>query len=560
MVSQIPIRQLSDRFRRRISRDWRVWRNQQRILRLSRQVTQQVQRQAAHSQPADRPVIFFNASTRLTGISLNAAYSLLASWGVQLSGTPVIHYACKAGMSRCVLGMQRDQPASKPPCKTCIAQTSRLLLSAPVVPFTFQIDQDLDVQLASLDLDALSQFDQSWGQIKIPLGNLVLPASRWVLRRHTLNDDEPTRFLLREYIRSAWQIACQFDTLLDQVNPQAVVVFNGQFYPEATVRWVALQRGLRVVTHEVGLRPFTAFFTTGEATAYPLDIPEDFQLSEQQNQQLDDYLAQRFQGQFSMAGIRFWSDMQQLDQAFLEQATRFKQIVPVFTNVIFDTSQPHSNAIFPHMFAWLDMVHDLARQYPETFFVLRAHPDEMRPGKESRESVAEWVVNSKADSLPNLTFIDSHQVLSSYELIQRSKFVMVYNSTIGLEASIMGVPVLCAGKARFTQIPTVFFPSVSQQSQSFFREQAEQFLNADRIPAPVEFQKNARRFLYFQLFRSSLPFEDYLVEDGVWPGFVHFKSFKWQQLQSENSASIKAIVDGIFHGGSFLLPEEVSLR
>ena len=66
-------------------------------------------------------------------------------------------------------------------------------------------------------------------------------------------------------------------------------------------------------------------------------------------------------------------------------------MVPVFTNVIFDTSQPHSNVVFPHMFAWLDCVLELVRAHPETLFVIRAHPDEIRPGKESRESVAQWV-------------------------------------------------------------------------------------------------------------------------------------------------------------------------
>ena len=59
---------------------------------------------------------------------------------------------------------------------------------------------------------------------------------------------------------------------------------------------------------------------------------------------------------------------------------------------------------------------------------------------------------------PNVVFVSPNETLSSYELIQKSRFVMIYNSTIGLEASIMGAAVLCAGRARFTQYPTVFFP------------------------------------------------------------------------------------------------------
>ncbi len=65
-----------------------------------------------------------------------------------------------------------------------------------------------------------------------------------------------------------------------------------------------------------------------------------------------------------------------------------------------------------------------------------------------------------------MVFVGPQETLSSYELIQKSKFVMVYNSTIGLEASIMGAAVLCAGKARFTQYPTVFFPQTVDEVKS----------------------------------------------------------------------------------------------
>ena len=83
-------------------------------------------------------------------------------------------------------------------------------------------------------------------------------------------------------------------------------------FPEATARWVALDEGIPVITHEVGLQPFTAYFTEGQATAYPIQIPDSFQLNESQNDQLNQYLEQRFQGNFSMAGIRFWPTMKVL--------------------------------------------------------------------------------------------------------------------------------------------------------------------------------------------------------------------------------------------------------
>jgi hypothetical protein len=140
--------------------------------------------------------------------------------------------------------------------------------------------------------------------------------------------------------------------------------------------------------------------------------------------------------------------------------------------------------------------------------------------------------------------------LSSYELIQKSKFVMVYNSTIGLEASLMGVAVLCAGKARFTQYPTVFFPQTVEE----VRRKMEEFLETEEIHIPPEFKRNARRFLYYQLFRTSLSFGDFL-EPSVRTTQTRLKSFDLGKLSPENSKAIEAIFDGLLNSGDFLLKD-----
>lgn len=519
-----------------------------------------------------RPVAFFKVSSGLDDLSWNSAFHLLTSWGLRLQGIPVAYFACQRGMSRCVLGTNRHNPAQPPPCRSCVFQSQTLYAGVPVnrlsgwrvdrlasserlsgfqmsqatvTWFTFERDAKLDAALEALSLNELMTF--TWQGM--PLGELVLPALRWILRRHHLVDEDETRFLYREYILSAFNVARRFEQFLDAVQPQAVVVFNGQFYPEATAKWVAKQRGLRVITHEVGLQPMSGFFTEGEATIYPIEIPDSFELTEAQNARLDAYLEQRFQGNFSMAGIRFWPSMKGLDESFLKRAARFRQIVPVFTNVIFDTSQPHANTVFPDMFAWLDLVLETARQHPETLFVIRAHPDEARPGKESQESVAEWVQTRRAAELPNLVFVPPQEYLSSYELIARSKFVLIYNSTIGLEASILGAPVLCAGKARFTRYPTVFFP----QSIPEYRATLEEFLAAETVTAPPEFRRNARRFLYYQLFRTSLPFGEFL-ERGVLPVNARLKMFEPGQLLQ--SRSIQTVTKGLLENSDFLLDEE----
>jgi hypothetical protein len=520
-------------------RDWRLY-------QFNRQIANNT-----HLNSEIPTVAFFVASTRLTGISLNAAFSYLTACGLQIADVPVVYFACQAGMSRCVLGTKWQEPDQPPPCATCISQSRRLFAHAPTLDFKFQEDNNLRKIIEHQNVSDLSNFVfQSSGEIgAIPLGKLVLPSLRWVTRMHSLRDDEATKFLFREFILSAWNVATEFVNFLDQVAPDIVVVFNGILYPEATVRWLAQKRGLRVITHEVGFKPFSAFFSHQQATAYPIDIPKNSQLTAEQNAALDGYLEERFKGKFTMAGIKFWPEIRQLDAAFIEGANQFDQIVPVFTNVIFDTSQIHADSVFENMFHWLDLVAEIIKSHPNTLFVIRAHPDEFREGKKSRESVPEWIAQNEIDKNQNVIFIKPNEYLSSYDLIQRSKFVMVYNSSIGLEAALMGKAVLCGGKARYTQYDSVFFPSSPEE----YRLQAEQFIRTDNeIEIPREYLENARRFMYFQLFKSSLPFDEFLEHDTQ-PGYVRLKPISWRQLKTENSPTMKTLVDGIIHERPFQL-------
>ncbi|PKN88678.1 MAG: hypothetical protein CVU46_00280 [Chloroflexi bacterium HGW-Chloroflexi-8] len=511
--------------------------NDQRIAKIAKGINK-------HAALANQsPIVFFNASTRIKGMSLNAGFSLLTAWILRLQGVPVVQFVCDAGMSYCMLGSILNNPTDKPPCSVCVAQSKKMYKNLDSRWVNFKPSLQVIEATKNLTIDELSNFHFE----EMPLGDLVLPSLRWVLRRYHLTDNEETRLLFQQYIISAESIARQFSDFVKEIKPQKVIVFNGMSFPEAVVRWVSIQKSIPVITHEVGLQPFSAYFSNDQATAYPIQIPDSFSLSETQNTKLDEYLDLRFKGKFSMAGVKFWPTMKELSPSFLERAKKFKQIVPVFTNVIFDTSQSHANVIFDHMFDWLDCVLEVIIKHPETLFVIRAHPDEARPGKASNENVASWAKSHRIESHDNVVFVDATEHFSSYELIQKSKFVLIYNSTIGMEATVLGIPVISGGRSRFTQIPIVFFPD----SKKAFVEKVEEFLTSNEIVIPQEFITNVRRFLYTQLYKVSLPFGEFLEEDHVWDGYVKIKDFSWDHLLPEKSVVAQTLVNGILKDERF---------
>ena len=528
-----------------------------RLLRLAadRQLVRQIERVETYlrglggeAKADEGPVLFFNASTRIHHVSLNAAYSLLASWAVRSVSVPVHYLVCQKGLDPCVLGTNRQDYGAHPPCSSCLPLSGRLYPREMVTSLTYNagLGSEVDRELAALSLAELG----AWSHGGLPLGELCLPGLRWALRRHNLPDDEPTRRLFRRYLASAASLASEAEKALEALHPRSLVVFNGIMYPEAVVRSVALRRGVPVMTHEVGLRPLSAFFSHEHATFRQVDFPADFALGAEQNQRLDAYLGERFRGRFTMAGIQFWPEMQVLPDWLVQRMAEHRQTVTIFTNVIFDTSQIHANTLYPEMFAWLADVMPAIEAHPDSLFVIRAHPDEDRPGKESRESVAAWVRDRRLSEQANVVFFPPSERVSSYELICRSKLTLVYNSSIGLEASILGAPVLCAARARYTQIPTVFYPSDRQAYLSQLRD----LLGAPEISVPSEFAVNARRFLYFELYKASIDLSAFLEPYPGVPGFVTLSEFNPAKELGDVGAELGIIRGGILEGKDFLYP------
>jgi hypothetical protein len=491
---------------------------------------------------SDAPVLLFNASTRIHRLSLNGAFALLTGWSLRAAGVAVRQIVCRGAMQQCTLGAQRLRLDAPPPCARCAAFSDRLFPGLPARDLRAHPDELAGTrELDTLGLEGLL----GWEQDGVPYGALVQPTLRWVLRRHDLLDEEPVRRLARQFVRSAVGLHRRFQELIEQERPRALGVFNGIMFPEAVARLAARRAGVRSVTHEVGLRPFSTFFSEREATFREVELSPEAELGAEEAERLDAYLQSRFEGRFRMAGIDFWPEMRPLPPALEASVARFRRTVTVFTNVVFDTSQVHANALFATMFEWLEDLRRTIARHPETLFVIRAHPDEDRPGKESQQSCAQWFERSGLRLAPNVVFLGPSDYVSSYDLIRRSGLVLVYNSSVGLEASIAGVPVLCAGRARYTQVPTVFFPA----SRAEYGMALEAMLDAPRLQAPEIFAATARRFLHHELFHASLDLSEFLEDEAGFPGMVLFKPFEPRRLL--DSPALTVIRDGILQESPF---------
>ena len=521
--------------------DQRLYRERaQRIHAIEREV-QQIE--ARYGRNRQTPILFFNATSGPGTVSFNAIAGLLISWALRVAGQSVMHLVCRYGMPKCIQGTNLrglDRPL---PCEQCFQRRSELF--PPDLSWFLEADLEPSDALPAFEqysLDDLMGFVYQG----VDLGSLCLPSVRWTLRRHHLSSaSSQAQRLFREYLRAGIRIVNTFERLVKACTPRSAVVFNGTFFPEAIIRTLAINSGLSVVTYEVGYRSKSLFLSHDVVTAYSIQVPNDFEMGTEQEAELDHYLAQRVKGKFTMGGLRFWPEMKSVNPELRRNAKAYRQVVTVFTNVVYDTSQIHANTIFESMFDWLDETMRLAVVHPETLFIVRAHPDEFRPGRESQEPVEQWLKARGYLGLPNLVFIPPTEYVSSYELIQLSEFCIVYNSTISLEATLLGTPVVTGGRTKESQEGITHAPA----SREAYRDLVASFLKEGVSPLLQAWQQRARRFMYYMLFRTALDLSAF-VEPLVRYGYA-IKPVQAQALHPDRSPEMRIIYDGIINNKPF---------
>lgn len=486
-------------------------------------------------------VLHFHPTSHMMELTVNAAAGILTAWSLRLAGTRVRHLVCHAGMSKCVLGTNRADPLEPPPCDGCIAHSAQIYPGVTHQSFPAPALRGPISDFARMSADKLMQYRHR----NVPVGELCATSARWVLGRQNLDSSFDVQPVLARFMESAVAVADSLEAEIVAERPRCIVLFNGGFFPEGTARAVALEHGIPVVTYESGFRPLSVFWSHGLATEYAIDIPESFQMGPVENAELDAYLGQRFQGNFTMAGVRFWPEMKTLPPDLQDAVRAHRDVITVFTNVAFDTSQTYANTLFSSMFEWLDTVLGIASRSPRTLFVVRVHPEEARPYKESREPAADWMMARGYDLLPNVKVVGPQQYVSSYELIRQSKACLVYNSTIALESTMLGTPVVMGGRARFSREPLAHAPG----DRESFTALVARLVDGEAAVAPAEWRERARRYMYYSFYRTSLSLEEFIQP---MEGYDHaVRSFDVAKLHPNHSREMRIICNGIIDGAPF---------
>lgn len=303
-----------------------------------------------------------------------------------------------------------------------------------------------------------------------------------------------------ELVASASLVRAAAAPLLDRVRPDAVLALNGKFYAEALILAEAERRGVATWTYERGNRrdtivlasrrtaiPFATEAIVADLAARPLSAAE--------GERIDAYLRERVR--VGNGQVRFVGRGARPAVGLRAGAAR---LVALFTNLVWDSSVVGEDTIFASMADWIDAtVRELATR-PEVRLAIRIHPAEDKVyWHRTRDGVEAMLAQRFPHGLPpNVTVIRPSDPLDSYDLMREADLVLVYTSTVGMEAAASGKRVVAAARSSYAAAPFVVRPASADR----YRAELRALATAPPTPDAAEL---ARRFMHRLYFEEMLP-------------------------------------------------------
>lgn len=390
----------------------------------------------------------------------------------------------------------------------------------------------------------------------IALGKHAFAASLRFLKRGTLpEDDGEARDALLRDVKSAMRSKALSEACIEQYRPGRVVLNHGFYSPWGPAREVFGREGIPVAVFETSPVFQGAYVTSWNKPSLACDVRRTFLgergsgLNPTEREALRQYLASRRMN--SRDKVQF-NLVPEVDR----QETREALGIPIdarcfglFPNLFWDAATVARDVVFRDQIEWILSTLRYFERHPDRWLIVRPHPAEAIRG--TKQSVAA-IVRAAYPSLPkNVRLLDEAFRYNAYSVFNAIDVGVVNTSTVGLEMSLLGLPVVAVSDTHYRGLGFTIDPKTQQE----YFESLESLSTGDVPHAPALDEAERYAHLYFFRHHLRLPFFNEHDRSGIVLG----ANLDHEQLRDE--PGLQAWMHAFATGGDFVLPrDEIGLE
>lgn len=332
---------------------------------------------------------------------------------------------------------------------------------------------------------------------ELKLGDWVRSSVHFKLKISKFNFTNPVILkTYQDFLLSGYSFACAAKRLLDESDYQQIIMTNGRFFSHRILLEMAKLRSIPVVTQEYGHYHQTSQLQYGLLSNSYNNLSEKWYelnrrpLNLQALLHVHQIILDKRYKRRSPYGF-----FTPLPKKLKHKLSGQKKMVLCALSSEYEYN---ASPDFPHIIGtqvdWMRLLIPEISKYPDHHFVIKLHPN-------SEESIVNDMKELFSQvNMGNCEVLWPTTQQSTYDLIDQADYIMVFWSTVGMEAACSGKKVFCITHCAYYGAP--FLKSLS--SAKNHADELKDFL-LDLTPLK-NIREEAYRFCYRYFIEQSIPF------------------------------------------------------
>jgi hypothetical protein len=402
---------------------------------------------------------------------------------------------CKSDLHTCFANPEHNFIT----CRICISKYKRAyelisvppqnILSFPPVELNFSNIYDKE---KIRDIHSLKQLTYKGWDIGMAIASSLVSA----VRDHEPDLRQFEKFIERG-IKTAIYVFEAGNKLLDELKPDVVYLFNGRFLEVRPLMRLCETKSIKFYTHERS-SVLSRYLLREQATPHSLESAskEIQKLWDEAGDEKEEMARQFFEKRRNRIVLGWYSFTAKQTLKQLPESFDFQKInIAIFNSSLdeYEGISGFKTGVYKSDNDGIEKLVFAFRNDEKKHFYLRVHPNLKNKKNTQLKEIEEIGKKYK-----NITIVWPEEDIDTYELMDKCNKVVVFGSTMGIEAAYWNKPVILLGRS--------FYESLNCTYQPASHEEAVKLISDENLP-PLN-QEEALKYGYWSL-NKGVPFEYY---------------------------------------------------
>ncbi|SDC58074.1 hypothetical protein [Halanaerobium congolense] len=316
--------------------------------------------------------------------------------------------------------------------------------------------------------------------------------------------------ITRGFLKTIFISIIEFEKLYNKVNPKYVLTSHGTYSVWGSIVEYCKYHNIPIIVWGRVYNNWGIYFANDESyltEMVNLDNNKwnDIKMTTQKKKLIVDYLDKRTSESDTDFIYDYNSDhKKQLDKSNIYKLLdipKDKKIVGMFPNIPWDGSVTGVSEAFSSYIDWVKATIDFFIKRKNIYLLIRTHPAEKANDAEIGRETFSTIVNEIYNELPeNIIIIPADSQINSFAVGKASEFGTYYCSTIGMELTYLGIPLICAGPSPLRNKFIVNDAKNKNDYQNLLSKGLKNKLKVSKTN-----MKNLLKFSYYNNFTRVMP-------------------------------------------------------